>query len=357
MFVNASQAHLFYSSGDRGGSQTEKLLLALILASHEDSCNVRDWAVYSLEDVDDYVDGDSWDVPSTWKKNKERNDVVLRFGEYLKVTPAVIDNVRFAAARNDGLGRTDLIFDADKIKRWLYRMLASETLGYALFGPGRKSKSPLRRHYFIPHVARALSDRDTFERLRAALHDGAAAATASTPPTAAPSSDKSAVKRERDQALVERNATQQKYTLVISASRSHKSRNKRRKKNLADCAKRKYEQLHGDEMMKFLQNEKQLKVARVEIRRLTTENSTQRKRLSRFTSNKGGSRMKAHERTAALLRNDIKEKYLKIIRLEDEIAQLSALVKKNQATIDAIWLPTRGRGKGAGRGTGRGGGE
>ena len=103
MFVNASQAHLFYSSGDRGGSQTEKLLLALILASHEDSCNVRDWAVYSLEDVDDYVDGDSWDVPSTWKKNKERNDVVLRFGEYLKVTPAVIDNVRFAAARNDGL--------------------------------------------------------------------------------------------------------------------------------------------------------------------------------------------------------------------------------------------------------------
>ena len=206
-------------------------------------------------------------------------------------------------------------------------------------------------------VARALSDRDTFERLRAALHDGAAAATASTPPTAAPSSDKSAVKRERDQALVERNATQQKYTLVISASRSHKSRNKRRKKNLADCAKRKYEQLHGDEMMKFLQNEKQLKVARVEIRRLTTENSTQRKRLSRFTSNKGGSRMKAHERTAALLRNDIKEKYLKIIRLEDEIAQLSALVKKNQATIDAIWLPTRGRGKGAGRGTGRGGGE
>ena len=36
--------------------------------------------------------------------------------------------------------------------------------------------------------------------------------------------------------------------------------------------------------------------------------------------------MKAHERTAALLRNDIKGKDLKIIRLEDKIAQLNALV-------------------------------
>ena len=125
---------MFYSTGDRGGSPTEKLLLELILLSNEDSSEVHDWAANALEDIQDYVDGSPWDVPSTWKKGNVRYDVVLRFSEFLKVTPAIIDNVRFAAAKFDGPGRTSVVLEAAKIMRWLSKLLAVESSSFALLG-------------------------------------------------------------------------------------------------------------------------------------------------------------------------------------------------------------------------------
>ena len=71
------KAFSFYHRDKRGCSDTEALVLSLLLANYEEGYAVVSWAKDSLEDVTDYSDGVYWPTPAAWKLKEDQSYLVF----------------------------------------------------------------------------------------------------------------------------------------------------------------------------------------------------------------------------------------------------------------------------------------
>ena len=80
-FSRSLQAGRWYHKDWRGGTQSEALVLSLLVARSADGGVALSWAKDVLKDVNGYVDGAAWKVPDDWRLT--RQSILTKFADEL----------------------------------------------------------------------------------------------------------------------------------------------------------------------------------------------------------------------------------------------------------------------------------
>ena len=341
------QACSFYHRDKRGCSDTETLVLSLVLANYEEGYAVGIWANDSLVDVTSYTDGAYWPMPAAWKLKENRSYIVNSFDTYLDaISTDVLAKIGVAVSLYDGPGRTDAPIPPADIVMYLRNLRASSNDKAMLLGPGPKTGNesygrgaPRRLVYLLPRVARKLLGDFNRHALRGLLRDGRAAASAT------PSYPE--LKQTYDETLLDLGAKRKQVVDLIDTNKKAKARAQVVRTNLATSldrgrakAKVQADAKNGDE----------LESVRAQLREAKIGMSVARA----FKKSKAGKfewyTLKRKDNQLAALRAEVKAKDLKIMKLEKELETQSAGHEKLNGFFSGIWMPKQARGKGAGRG-------
>ena len=168
-----AQANKWYSSDEFRTTETEALVLALLLDSFHDQERVSKWALEVIADSPMYEIGAPWLDKPAWTSTKQH--IASEFKAFVGKDKRLERRraVAHAVGLYDGAGHVDGLCD-HQIGNYLTALLApadKALLGVAANGAVTAKKgAPLRRTYILPRVARLLVERST--QLKVALAAG-----------------------------------------------------------------------------------------------------------------------------------------------------------------------------------------
>jgi hypothetical protein len=150
----------FYTKDGSHCSDSEVLVLALLLARPAAVADASKWARDVLEDCSGYVAGEPWTVPATWSGTRSTL-VVKKFEALLaKLEQKEKQGAALAAASFDGAGRTPGPLTEQRIMDYLFGLMAKRGAARALYGLGFKKDPPLRKTYILPRVAKLVHEQE-----------------------------------------------------------------------------------------------------------------------------------------------------------------------------------------------------
>jgi len=161
LFVQDVDEVPFYTKDGSCCSDSEVLVIGLLLARPATVADASAWARDVLEDCSDYVAGEPWTVPATWSGARS-TAVVKKFEALLyKTEQKEKKGAAHAAASFDGVGRTPAPLTEQLIKKYLSELLSCKRGERgALYGLGFKKDPPLRKTYILPRVARLVHEQE-----------------------------------------------------------------------------------------------------------------------------------------------------------------------------------------------------
>ena len=162
----------WYSKDDRATTETETLVLALLLQSYHEKEAVVAWSKAVGDDAHSFSVGAEWKPPSTWSTTKRHIHRDFKQFAHADVTALRRKTVVMAAGCFDGPGRRRHMCEhdvGDYRKALFHTDSAAALLGLGGGATARKG-APLRRAYILPRVARLLVEQRA--RLDSALEAG-----------------------------------------------------------------------------------------------------------------------------------------------------------------------------------------
>ena len=361
--AHRSQAGRWYSKADRGGTEIEVDVLALLVARFEADGTALMWSTDVLGDVDDYTDGEPWSPPTSWRRERQRlSDLFV--GTFLRrITP---EDAQAIAAAIRGM-RPDVVHRPSgehDIRQYIKEFTSPAP--QALLGQGGgatyKKGAPLRRIYLMPRVARLV--RDGLDELVAKLDSGREEAIKRSVERdrriKVPSSaNKADVKDELEQlyeriAVDERSYMEEATAVYARIARLTRERTAARAELKHDMTRR-TAAAHvsaADEaraQMNAIKSERDAALA--SARKAEAENRDLRRDLSRArarASDPAALRRKAAEIAELRSENAVLVRDKKT--LEEELATARADAAKVRLEYSEVRVPRRASGNGAGRG-------
>ena len=205
--VRAPPSHAqekWYSRAHRETTDTEVLVLALLLGTYYDQDAVSEWAREVIPHASTFVIGAAW-KPTTREWAAAKQQIQSMFRTFVLAPGRErVQTVEEAVALFDGNGRLGCSLTEGAITGYLGELMAAEERALLGLGGGATAKkgAPLRRTYILPRVARLLHEQ--YAQLRHALAAGFEQCTDAARAVGSKKTVRSASKKELKRKITEK---------------------------------------------------------------------------------------------------------------------------------------------------------